>query len=47
MVIMVIYATDGSFFVFSADERKKSVTVWKKYLSASGRSHLALLANAM
>ena len=47
MVIMVIYATDGSFFVFSADERKKSVTVWKKYLSASGRSHLALLANAI
>ena len=36
----------GSFVVFSADGSKNQVTVWAKYLSASGRSHLALLANA-
>ena len=35
------------FFVFSADGSKKPVIVWAKYLSASKRSHLALLANAM
>ena len=35
------------FFVFSADGSKKPVTVWAKYLSASERSHLAFLANAM
>ena len=35
------------FFVFSADDSKKPVTVWAKYLSASERSHLAFLANAM
>ena len=34
-------------FVFSADDSKKPVTVWAKYLSASERSHLAFLANAM
>ena len=27
--------------------KKKTVTVWAKYLSASKRSHLALLKNAM
>ena len=35
------------FFVFSADDTKKPTTVWAKYLSASERSHLALLENAM
>ena len=29
------------FFVFSADESKKSVTVWVGYLIASERSYLA------
>ena len=35
------------FFVFSADNSKISVTVWAKYVSASERSYLALLENAM
>ena len=48
LAFMVIKMSQmGHFFVFSANERKKSVTVWEKYLSASGRSHLTLLANAM
>ena len=34
----------GSFFVFSADDCKKSVTIWTKYLRAS---YLALSENAM
>ena len=35
------------FLVFFADASKKSVAVWRKYLSASERSYLALLENAM
>ena len=35
------------FFVFSAHDSEKPVTVWARYLSASKRSHLALLENAM
>ena len=35
------------FFVSSADDSKKSVKVWGKYLSASERSYLPLLDNAM
>ena len=40
-------AKNVSFFVFSADDSKKSVTVWVKYLSTSERSCLALFKNAM
>ena len=35
------------FFVFSANDCKTSVTVWTKYLCASGRSYLVLSENAM
>ena len=38
--------TDSSL-VFSTDDRKVSVTVWAKYLSASERSYLVLSENAM
>ena len=31
----------------AADHSKKSVRVWEKYLTASGRSYLALSGNAM
>ena len=34
-------------FCISADDSKKSVTVWSKCLSVSERSYLALLENAM
>ena len=33
---------NDSFFVFSANDSKKSVTVWAQYLSASERSSLDL-----
>ena len=35
------------FLIFFADASKKSVTVWRKYLSASERSYLVLSENAM
>ena len=38
---------NGLFFVFSADDSKKPVTDWAKYLNAFERSHLALLENAV
>ena len=34
-------------FVFSAENSKKSVTICTKYLTAFGRSNLALLENAV
>ena len=34
-------------FVFSADDNKKSVTVWANYLNKSERSYLAVLEDAM
>ena len=43
--LMVIKMSKMAQF-FSADDCKKSVTVWKKYLRASGRSYLALSENA-
>ena len=39
------YIKNCSFFFFSADGSKKSVTVWAKYWSASERSYLVLLDN--
>ena len=42
---MVINVEIDPFFVFSADGSKKSVTVWKKYLCTTERSHLALQEN--
>ena len=33
------------FFVFSADDSKKSVTVWAKYLSALEKSYCVLSEN--
>ena len=36
-----------AFFVFSADDSKKSVAVWEKYFSASERSYLTHLENTM
>ena len=38
---------NGSFFVFSADDGKKWVTIWENYLSASESSDLALPENVM
>ena len=38
---------NGSFFVFSADDSKKWVTIWENYLSASESSDLALPENVM
>ena len=38
---------NGSFFVFSADRSKKSVTVSAKYTNVSERSYLANSENAM
>ena len=38
---------NGSFFVFSADASKKSVTAWRTFLRASERSYLALSKNPM
>ena len=37
---------NGSLIAFTADDSKKSVTVWGTYLRAYERSHLALLENA-
>ena len=33
--VMVKMSKNGSLFVFPADDSKKSVTVWAKYLSTS------------
>ena len=38
---------NGLFFVFSADNSTKSVTVWAKYLSASKKSYWVLSENGM
>ena len=38
---------NGLFFVFSANDSKRSITVWTKYLRAFERSYLPLLENAM
>ena len=38
---------NGLFFVFSADNSKKSVKVWAKYLSASKKSYWVLSENGM
>ena len=45
-VIVIEMSKNGSFFAFFADDNKKPVTDWEKYLSASERSHLALSENA-
>ena len=37
----------GSFFIFSADDSKKSVTVWAKFLSTLERCYLAPSENIM
>ena len=42
IVIIVIYIL---FFLFSAHESKKLVTVWAKYLNVSERYHLAFSKN--
>ena len=36
-----------SFFVYSADNSKNSITVWAKYLSASKSTYLAPSENAL
>ena len=41
-VIVIKMSKNGSFFIFSADDNERSVTVWGKYLGASERSCLAL-----
>ena len=46
-LVMVIKMAQFSFFVFSADDSKKSVAVPLKYFSEPGRCYLALLENAM
>ena len=38
---------NDSFFVFSADDSKKSVTIWEKHLAAPERSFLFLSENGM
>ena len=45
--LWLLICQNVSFFVFSADNSNKSVTVWAKYSSASERSSLARLENAM
>ena len=46
--VMIIKMSElAHFFVFFADGSKKAVLVWEKYLSASERSYLAVLENAM
>ena len=46
--VMVIKMSElAHFFVVFADDSKKAALVWEKYLSASERSYLALLENAM
>ena len=37
----------ANFFVFSADNSKKLVTIWAIYLSAPERSHQVLSENGM
>ena len=44
-VMVIKMSKRAHFFVFSANNSKKPVIVWPKYLSASKRSHLALLEN--
>ena len=36
---------NSSFSLFYADDSKRSIKVWTKYLSVSKRSYLALLEN--
>ena len=38
---------NGSFYVLFAENSKKSVPVWARYLGVSERSYLALLENVM
>ena len=46
-VMVIKMSKIGSFFVYSADDGKKSVRAWAKYSSASERSYLALSENTM
>ena len=43
--VAVIKMSHGSFFVFSSDDSKKLVTVWKKYLSTPERCYWGLSEN--
>ena len=45
--MVIVMSKNGSFFVFSADASKKSVTVWTKYLRVSERSYLAFSENGL
>ena len=46
-VYLSLNVKNGLFFVFSADDSKKSVTVWEKYLGVTERSYLALSESAV
>ena len=46
-VMFIKMPKNGSFFLFSANESKKLVTVWAKYLSAPERSYWFLSENGM
>ena len=47
IVVIIKMSKMAHFFVFSADDNKKSVIVWEKHLSASERSCLALSGNSV
>ena len=47
MLTVIRMSKVAHFFLLSAEDSKKPVTIWVKHLSASERSYLALLENAM
>ena len=46
-VVIIKMSKIAEFFVFSADDRKKSVTVCTDYLSTLGRSYRVLSENGI
>ena len=46
-VLVIKNVKNGPFFMFSADDSKKSVTLWAKYLSVPERSYCVLSENDM
>ena len=45
--VVIIKMSKMAHIFFSVDDTKKSFTVWVKYFSASERSYLAFLENAI
>ena len=46
-VLVIKTSKNDSFFIFSADDSKKLVTLWTNYLSESERYYIAFKGNAM